>query len=213
MIPIIISAVLSFISTNIDDIFVLMILFSKANSNEKKRYVCIGQYIGIGMLVLISVLGALGISIISEKYIGFLGFIPIFIGIKELYKYKRCKVEENDVVEVGDDSSKISTPNLLKKYIPADVIKVCMISIANGADNIGIYIPMFTTMTPIYLIVTIIIFAFMIGLWCIFAIKLVNYPFIKDKIEKYKDILVPVIFIMIGTFILIESGALSSIII
>ena len=209
MISVIISAVVSFISTNIDDILVLMILFSKADSKEKRKHIFIGQYIGIGILVLISVLGAIGLSIVPEKYVGFLGFIPIFIGIKEFYEYKTDKEEDTEVLEIEEDSAKASILNSLKKYIPLDVVKVSMISIANGADNIGIYIPMFRVMTPMDLVITIIIFILMIALWCIVAIKLVNYPFIKDKIEKYKGILVPVVFIALGVFILVESGALS----
>ena len=207
MISVIISAVVSFISTNIDDILVLMILFSKADSKEKRKYVFIGQYIGIGLLVLISVLGDLGLSIVPEKYVGFLGLVPIFIGIKEFYEYKKGKEEDTEV-----DSIEASSLNFLKKYIPSDVVKVCMVSMANGADNIGIYIPMFRVMTPMDLVVTIIIFILMIALWCIVAIKLVNYPFIKDKIEKYKGILVPVVFIVLGVFILVESGAFSLVI-
>lgn len=209
MISVIISAVISFISTNIDDILVLMILFSKADSKEKRKHIFIGQYIGIGILVLISVLGALGLSIVPEKYVGFLGIVPIFIGINEFYEYKTGIEEDTEVLEIEEGWAKASILNSLKKHIPLDAVKVSMISIANGADNIGIYIPMFRVMTPMDLVITILIFAIMIALWCIVAIKLVNYPFIKDKIEKYKGILVPVVFIALGVFILVESGALS----
>ena len=205
MISVIISAVISFISTNIDDILVLMILFSKADSKEKRKHIFIGQYIGIGILVLISVLGALGLSIVPEKYVGFLGIVPIFIGINEFYEYKTGIEEDTEVLEIEEGWAKASILNSLKKHIPLDAVKVSMISIA----NIGIYIPMFRVMTPMDLVITILIFAIMIALWCIVAIKLVNYPFIKDKIEKYKGILVPVVFIALGVFILVESGALS----
>lgn len=209
MISVIISAIISFISTNIDDILVLMILFSKADSKDKRKYVFIGQYIGIGILVLISVLGALGLSIVPEKYVGFLGLVPIFIGIKEFYEYRTGVEEDSEALEIEEDSAKASILTSLKKYIPLDVVKVSMISIANGADNIGIYIPTFRVMTQMDLVITILIFAIMTALFCIVAIKLVNYPFIKDKIEKYKGILVPVVFIALGIFIFVESGSVS----
>ena len=205
MIFAIISSVISFVSTNIDDILILMVLFSKADSREKRKHVFIGQYIGIGFLVLISILGALGLSIVQEKYIGFLGLVPMFMGIKELYEYKKGKEDDIEIVETDDEVKGASALNFIKKYIPSDVVKVFMISIANGADNIGIYIPMFRVMTTMELVVTIIIFILMIYIWCIVAIKLVNYPLIKRNLEKYKDILVPVVFIIIGVFIFVES--------
>ena len=46
----------SFIATNIDDIFVLMLFFS--TSNFRKSQIVIGQYLGIGLLVVIGTLGS-----------------------------------------------------------------------------------------------------------------------------------------------------------
>jgi cadmium resistance protein CadD (predicted permease) len=48
--------VAAFAATNIDDIFVLMMLFS-SSLTFPVRQVVLGQYIGIGLLVAISALG------------------------------------------------------------------------------------------------------------------------------------------------------------
>ena len=44
----------AFVATNVDDIFVLMIFFS--SSNFQKGQVVVGQYLGIGLLIVISAL-------------------------------------------------------------------------------------------------------------------------------------------------------------
>ncbi len=74
MVTTIISAIGAFIVTNIDDIFVLMLLFSQAKARAKGNDgrkinmqtknnliypsdIVIGQYLGFSLLVLISLLG------------------------------------------------------------------------------------------------------------------------------------------------------------
>ena len=84
-----ITAFVSFASTNIDDIFVLMLLFYQRNNYMKKQHIIIGQYLGIGTLITISIIGALGFSVIPHEYVGVLGLVPIYLGIKTYFDQKR----------------------------------------------------------------------------------------------------------------------------
>ena len=63
----------AFVSTNIDDIFLLIVFFS--NSLKFSKYqVVIGQYIGIGLLIAISIIAFFYLpsySIISYRFYGF----------------------------------------------------------------------------------------------------------------------------------------------
>ncbi|WP_346936869.1 cadmium resistance transporter [Clostridium sp.] len=79
MISTIIIAFVSFASTNIDDIFILMLFFSQINNDMGKRHIVIGQYLGITLLTTISIIGALGISLIPSEYVGLLGLVPIYL--------------------------------------------------------------------------------------------------------------------------------------
>ncbi|MCJ7691082.1 MAG: cadmium resistance transporter, partial [Clostridiaceae bacterium] len=94
MISIVITAFVSFVSTNIDDIFVLMLFFTQINNVIKTRHIVIGQYLGIGVLTAISIIGALGVSVVPHEYVGFLGLVPIYLGIKEYVDHK--KESKND---------------------------------------------------------------------------------------------------------------------
>lgn len=71
---------------------------------------------------------------------------------------------------------------------------------ANGADNIGIYVPIFSRYTS--LVMTLLVFAVILALWCYLGEKILNFPFIKKTLERYKHILVPVVFIALGCYIL-----------
>ena len=82
----------AFVSTNIDDIFLLIVFFS--NSLKFSKYqVVIGQYIGIGLLIAISIIASFISLVIPSFLIGFMGLIPMVIGIKKLTEYYKKKKE------------------------------------------------------------------------------------------------------------------------
>lgn len=213
----VITAFVSFVSTNIDDIFILMLFFSQINSIMKTRHIIIGQFLGVVALTTISIIGAFGVSVIPREYVGLLGLVPIYLGIKEYADYKKesrnkediekeeNKAGNNKLEEITDIKENCIT-TLFKNISNPSVLKVAGITFANGGDNIGIYIPLFTSMNSIEIMITVIIFVFLIALWCFIGKRLAEYPFVQRNIEKYKHIFIPIIFTGLGLFILIESG-------
>ena len=149
MIGTVIIALISFVSTNFDDIFVLMLFFSQINDSIKVHHIIIGQYLGIGILIAISIIGTLGISVIPHEYVGLLGLAPIYIGINEYFKYRKYSnkdesaenknSEDNDLEEIVENNI---IAKFIQKFINPSVLKVFSVTLANGGDNIGIYIPL-----------------------------------------------------------------------
>lgn len=213
MINTVITAFVSFVSTNIDDIFILMLFWSQKNTVTKIRYVVIGQYLGVGTLVTISIFGGLGLSAISPKYVGLLGLIPIFLGIKTFIDDKKdIKENINKNESISCDSNKFEETYsnrinpiimFIKKIINPTTIKVSGITLANGGDNIGVYVPLFSRMSLLEVLVTVIIFIFLIALWCYIGFKLTKHPLVQRSIERYNNVFVPIVFIWLGIFILV----------
>ena len=82
---IIISSMLVFISTSIDYLVVLTILFSTMNTG-KQRSIYIGQYIGTGLLIGFSLIAAYFLNFIPQDWIiGLLGLIPLGLGIRSIF--------------------------------------------------------------------------------------------------------------------------------
>ena len=79
----ILSTILVYISTSIDYLFILLILFSQQKSNQDRQQIYLGQYLGTLILIVISLIIIYFVKFIPEDWmIGLLGFIPIFLGIR-----------------------------------------------------------------------------------------------------------------------------------
>lgn len=122
-IKIIILTVISFVATNIDDLVIDIFFFTEIKNKEDIKIVVLGKYLGLGFLVLVSIIASFGLNFIPFAYIRYLGFIPLYLGIKEIIHNK-----DDEEVKVKQSS------NLMRNVI--------LITIANGADNIGVYIPL-----------------------------------------------------------------------
>ncbi|KOP70204.1 quaternary ammonium transporter [Lysinibacillus sp. FJAT-14745] len=206
MLTTIISSIVAFASTNVDDIFVMMALFSQiratkveergeavalASGSINKRHIIIGQYLGFGSLVALSIIGALSSFLIPVPWIGLLGLVPIYLGIKGLLKLRNA--------ESDNDNKNFSAAG--------SVFAVTAITFANGGDNIAIYIPIFAGQSLSENFITLIVFFVMLAVWIFLGYKLVKVPVIANVLEKYGNVAVPIVLIGLGTFILYHSGS------
>jgi cadmium resistance transport/sequestration family protein len=194
---IVIASILAFATTNIDDIFILTFFFG--NSKYAARDVVLGQYLGIGTLIAISFVGSFIGLLIDPKYIGLLGLIPVYIGTRSALNINRQEEEKGP-----DLSAKSEQP---KNHIQK-TLSVASVTIANGGDNISIYIPLFATLTIADKLTMTFIFLLMTALWCVVAKYLGKHPLIQQAVEKYGHVITPFIFILLGIYIIYESKTL-----
>ncbi|CAF1246222.1 unnamed protein product [Adineta steineri] len=99
-------AFVSYIITNADDLVILMNFFTEASIDDsplKVHHIFIGQYLGFIIILGISLIGY-GISTTSVpvEILGFLGFVPIILGIKDTIKVviKLCGKSKIDINEI-----------------------------------------------------------------------------------------------------------------
>lgn len=186
------TGVVAFAATNIDDIFILILLYSQITKNLLHWHITAGQYLGFTALVAISFVGFLSGLFIPQEWIGFLGLLPIAIGIRySLYKNKSKNNEEK--------------PNISKTGALSAIISVAAVTIANGSDNIGIYAPLFASSDLSKLIIILIVFYVLLGVWCAVGYFLTHHPTIVKVLKQYSHYIIPLILVGLGIYILIES--------
>jgi cadmium resistance transport/sequestration family protein len=193
----------AFAATNIDDIVVLMILFTQANTTLRGRHIVIGQYLGFATLVVISLVGFLSGLVFPQHWLGLLGFVPIALGFNTLLSPDTNTDEET--VEPLEQPPR----SLLSNLLSPQVYGVAAITIANGSDNIGIYTPLFASSTLIKLLVILSIFFLLVGVWCLAAHWLTQQQQLAHTLARYGNTLVPYVLIGLGVLIVLDSGALS----
>lgn len=132
----IISAIGVYISTSIDYLIVLIILFAQLSQNKQKLHIYAGQYLGTGLLVGVSLVAAYVVNFVPEAWmVGLLGLIPIYLGIRFAIVREGEEEEEEEIIERLEQSK----ANQL-------FWTVTLLTIASGGDNLSIYIPYFASL-------------------------------------------------------------------
>jgi cadmium resistance transport/sequestration family protein len=198
----IIAGITSFVATNIDDIVILMLFFAQVNATFRPRHIVVGQYLGFTALIFASLPGFFGGLIVPKAVIGLLGFVPIAIGIKQLLNEEN---QENDVQAVSGEFNSSVLSKLAKLFNP-QIFNVAAVTIANGGDNIGIYLPLFASSDLPSLAVILVVFFLSIAVLCYVAYRLTRQRAIANVLTRYTQAIVPFVLIGLGIFILIESG-------
>ena len=196
----------SFVATNIDDIIILILLFTQTNSLFRPKHIFIGQYLGFSILVLASLPGFLGGLLIPTTWVGLLGFLPIWIGISQLI-HQSGEVKEIQVIssKFSESTDKLPILPKLMSLIAPQTYQVAAITIANGGDNVGIYIPLFASSDGASLSIILIVFLGLIGMWCYIARHLTLHRMISKLFSRYGHAIAPIVFIGLGMFIFLES--------
>jgi cadmium resistance protein CadD (predicted permease) len=186
-------AVVLFASTNIDDLFVLLTFF--ANRTFSAHQIVVGQYLGIGALVLGSIALSLISLVLARAHVGLLGMLPVVIGIKKLFVPYGARSD--------DQTGEQGNPGL------GNLLSVAAVTIGNGGDNIGIYTPVFATRSVSEIALIVLVFAVMVAVWLAFSHWLVNHPTLGAPIRLCGHIVTPFILIALGLFILYRAGSVS----
>ena len=172
----------AFISTNIDDIFFL-IVFCSNSLHYSKYQVVIGQYVGIGLLIAISIIASFISLVIPSFLIGFMGLIPITIGIKKLTVYYKKKKE------TFPNSTKYK---FTKNGSALSFLNVAAVTFSNGGDNIEIYTPLFASNNIIgQIVILVVLFLIMTVVWGSIGYYLVNHSFLADHLRRIGHLILP----------------------
>ncbi|HEZ1356116.1 TPA: CadD family cadmium resistance transporter [Neisseria meningitidis] len=195
MIQNVVTSIILYSGTAVDLLIILMLFFAKRKSRKDIINIYLGQFLGSVSLILLSLLFAFVLDYIpSKEILGLLGFIPIFLGIK--------------VLLLGDSDGEAIAKEGLRKDNKNLIFLVAMITFAScGADNIGVFVPYFTTLNLANLIVALLTFLVMIYLLVFSAQKLAQVPSVGETLEKYSRWFVAVVYLGLGIYILIENNS------
>lgn len=187
----------SFAITNIDDMFVLATFFAEASTSRVTTplKITIGQYVGFTVIIVVSMIG-FGVSLVlPSEPIGFLGLLPMLLGIWKLFDLIfPTQTEETE----EEEKSRLSGAK--------SILKVSIITVMNGGDNIGTYIPLFSQAKGAEIAVYVVTYYILLGVWCLIAFLVMKQKHIVRLAQKYADIVVPFLYVGLGVYVVVKSS-------
>jgi len=131
---------------------------------------------------------SIGLAFVPDRWIGLLGVVPIALGVRGL-------VRARTVPSNGRAAAAVT-----------GVIGVVALTLANGADNISVYIPLFRQAGAGTTSVYVLVFAVLVGVWCMAARAVAGQKPLIRMVERVGHWLVPMVYIAIGIRIIVTSG-------
>lgn len=188
----ILTGITAYISTSIDYLIILMVIFGSVNRKER-WLVYWGDLLGTSVLVAASLVMAFILGFVPQEWLlGLLGIIPVLMGLRLLISGE------------SDDDEVVESQMKKRRNI---IMNVAIITIATcGADNIGIYVPIFAQSTVQTLTVILITFFFMLSLFCYVGYLLIKIPKVAEILERYGMYITAIVYIGLGLYIMFESG-------
>ena len=178
----------AFVGTNLDNLILLAAFLSRYRSQT--RIVTAGYISGMFFIAVICVVIAKAGDFIPVEYFGFLGVIPILIGLKALFElFRPEKTKEAITIAPGVSSKAIFMSVLVTQF-------------ANGADSIisfslifadtkaGLDLPIFLT------------FMAMSGVFAGLAYYSMNHQKASEVLNRFGQYVTPFILIFVGFYIL-----------
>jgi cadmium resistance protein CadD (predicted permease) len=84
-----------------------------------------------------------------------------------------------------------------------------MVTIANGSNNLSIYIPLFASLNSSKILIMIPVLYGFVAAWLFLAFHLTRAPGIYLLLNRYAPTFFPFILIWLGVRILLDSGSLT----
>jgi cadmium resistance protein CadD (predicted permease) len=186
------TAIVVFVSTNVDDIVLLAAFFGGA---IQARAVVAGQFIGMGVLTGASVAAAYAAVTVPDEWLRWLGVIPLIMGLYLLVQWWRRRGQPTP----EDDD--LQAEKRIEGRLHSQVLAVAAVTLANGGDNLSVYIPVFANdlaAVPSY----VVVFAILTAVWCWLGYAFVRHPAGAAVMQRYGHLVLPFVLIAIGILIL-----------
>jgi cadmium resistance protein CadD (predicted permease) len=183
-----------FASTNLDDLVLLAAWF--ADPTLRARTIVLGQLLGIGALVAASAAAALLALAVPDGWPALLGVVPFGIGVSKAWALRRPAVNDDE-----DDARPAPASARWQAFA------VAAVTIANGGDNLAVYIPLFAQQ-PAHIPLHAAAFALMTLLWCALSRALVTHRAIGERLRRHGHVVVPVVLMALGLWILADARVL-----
>jgi cadmium resistance protein CadD (predicted permease) len=127
-------------------------------------------------------IGFFGGQVLPHEWLRLFGVAPIAVGIKKLFAKR-------------DEHIKFGTTGTLD---------VATVTFVNGADNIGIYTPLFAISDAPRVMVLVAVLYVLLAAWCVAGYLIHRQRAVAYTLNRWGHWIVPVVLIALGIYILLD---------
>lgn len=190
-------ALVLFAVTNIDHLMLLTLWFVHGHQRPGTTLrICAGQYLGFSaILAATAILNLISGFVIPEAQLHLLGLIPLILGVKAGIGEILERRESNDSRDAQSAESKLEGK-------PVSVGAVALVTIANGGDEIGVYLPVFALSAWWQVAMFCAVFLVLAGALLALAWFITGRLGLAEVLERFEAVLFPSVLILLGMLIL-----------
>lgn len=190
-------ALVLFAVTNIDHLMLLTLWFVHGHQRPGTTLrICAGQYLGFSaILAATAILNLISGFVIPEAQLHLLGLIPLILGVKAGIGEILERRESNDSRDAQSAESKLEGK-------PVSVGAVALVTIANGGDEIGVYLPVFALSAWWQVAMFCAVFLVLAGALLALAWFITGRLGLAEVLERFEAVLFPSVLILLGVLIL-----------
>ncbi|MEE3622384.1 cadmium resistance transporter [Nitrospirillum sp. BR 11752] len=159
-----------------------------AGERWRHRDIVVGQFLGIAILVAAGLMGALAALVVRPAWLGLLGLVPLALGMRLLWP---ARPDDDEAAPARGGAWTVAA-----------------VTVAGGGDNIGVYVPLFSTQSAGEILVTVAVFAGLTGAWLVFARWLATHPAAGPPIRRWGRLLLPWVLIGVGVWVIADAGTI-----
>ena len=176
----------SFAATNIDNLALLVGWLLR--DPTESRQVFVGHLLGMFALLLLTIAFGLGANLLPLRFVGYLGVIPIALGLKGIYALSGRSDET-------DTASGATTAH-------TSALSIAAVQVANGVDTVLVFGPLLGDSELGVDFILIGGFIMMAVAWFGLAHILERHATRLALLERYGHWISPIVLILVGFYIL-----------
>ena len=177
----------AFIGTNLDNLLLLAAMYSRYFRHPWT--VTAGYFVGMNLIAAITIaVGELG-DLIPIAYLGFLGVIPMMMGVLALWKlFRPSHTDEANSTPAGNSALAI-------------FFALIGIQLSNGTDTIITFSTLYADSSNASDYIVAPTFFAMVGIFSCLAFYSVKHPRLSHILVRYGQYVTPFILIFVGFYI------------
>lgn len=180
--------VTSFVATSLDNLLILVLLLG---GTRRKLRVLAGFFASIAALMVVSALGYLLGEFLDAGLVGFLGLIPLCMGLHALWRPPTLEHTDAEAGLAGSGSGFVVSFSLM---------------LGNSGDSLALFLPLLADTGSRYFPLLFVVWAVCALAWAGLACLIGSNRSLAELIERCGARLIPWLMIFVGSYILLDTG-------